>query len=158
MPGKSSARGSLSTIAVADLHREIARRGRIASKLAPKREALLKQLRDLDAQIGEHHAPSSAPETPRRAAQATKGKQDRQGKPSKSAKVARTVRGTNKVSLVDALSTALQGKTLSIGEAIDAVRKAGYKSASPNFRTMVNIALIKKDRFKRVTKGRYTAV
>ncbi len=66
-------------------------------------------------------------------------------------------RTQNTVKLVDALATAFKGKTMSNGDAMDAVRKAGYKSASSHFRTMVNIALIKKDRFTRVAKGKYTA-
>lgn len=37
------------------------------------------------------------------------------------------------------------------------VQKAGYQTSSPNFRTIVNQALISSGRFKRVARGQYTA-
>jgi hypothetical protein len=67
-------------------------------------------------------------------------------------------RPRNSSNLVEALVGVLTGKTMSLGEATDAVQAAGYQSTSPNFRTIVNQTLINKSRmFKRVTRGRYTA-
>ena len=45
-----------------------------------------------------------------------------------------------------------------MNEATEALKAGGYPSKSPNLRTMVNQALIKfKTRFKRVSRGKYTA-
>ena len=60
-------------------------------------------------------------------------------------------------SLVEALRQLLTDKTLGVTEAALAVKEAGYRSDSPNFRTMVNQSLLKKEVFKRVGRGRYTA-
>ena len=38
----------------------------------------------------------------------------------------------------------------------DAVQRAGYKTSSSTFRTIVNITLIKSGRFKKVSRGQYT--
>lgn len=47
---------------------------------------------------------------------------------------------------------------MSVAEVADAVRNAGYKSLAASFRTIVNMTLLKrKDLFKRVGRGQYTA-
>ena len=46
--------------------------------------------------------------------------------------------------------------TDALSDAAEAVVKAGYRTISNNFRTQVNIALIKGP-FKRVGRGEYTA-
>ena len=51
----------------------------------------------------------------------------------------------------------LYQKEMSVTEAADAVRANGYITTSPNFRTIVNQALIRDARFKRVGRGLYTA-
>ena len=61
------------------------------------------------------------------------------------------------MSLVDALAKVLKGKTMGVAEAGEAVKRVGYKTNAANFRTMVNIALIKGGKFKRVDRGQYTA-
>ena len=66
------------------------------------------------------------------------------------------VRPKNTMTLVEALARALKGKTLAVREAAKAVVRTGYRTNSANFRTMVNIALIKSGRFRRVGRGRYT--
>jgi hypothetical protein len=43
-----------------------------------------------------------------------------------------------------------------VTEAAEAVQRAGYRTNSPNFRTRVNIALIRGG-FKRVGRGQYVA-
>ncbi len=45
----------------------------------------------------------------------------------------------------------------SVTDAAEAVQKAGYRTNSSNFRTQVNLALIKGGKFKRVGRGLYTA-
>ncbi len=63
------------------------------------------------------------------------------------------------------MAATLKGKTLSVTELAEAVQKEHpgklmayncYKTTSPNFRTIVNQALLKDDRFKRVSRGMYT--
>lgn len=62
----------------------------------------------------------------------------------------------NESTLPDALAAVLKGTTLSVTEAAAAVQKGGYRTAAASFRTMVNVALIKDKRFKRVGRGQYT--
>lgn len=67
------------------------------------------------------------------------------------------VRPRNKTNLVEALARVLSGATMSVIDAAHAVRKAGYKTNAANFRVMVNQALIKSGKFKKVARGQYTA-
>lgn len=60
------------------------------------------------------------------------------------------------MSLADALAKALNGKTMSVTELAEEVQRKGYRSTSPNFRLIVNAALLKGDGFKRVGRGQYT--
>jgi len=67
-------------------------------------------------------------------------------------------RTKNKMSLPDFLVKVLTGTTMGVSEAATAVKRAGYQTSSPNFRTMVNQALLaNKSRFKKVARGQYTA-
>jgi hypothetical protein len=67
-------------------------------------------------------------------------------------------RASNKQTLADALHELLRGKTMSVTDAAQAVQQAGYKTNSRTFRVQVNIALVKrKDLFRRVQRGQYTA-
>jgi hypothetical protein len=69
-----------------------------------------------------------------------------------------TGRRGNAASLADSLVAVLTGKTLGVSEAADADTRAGYKTTSPNFRTIVNAALLtNKGMFKKVARGQYTA-
>jgi hypothetical protein len=64
----------------------------------------------------------------------------------------------NGVSLVDTLHKILSGKELGVAEAAKAVLATGYKTGSKNFRTVVNqTLLVNKARFKKVSRGLYTA-
>ena len=67
-------------------------------------------------------------------------------------------RPSNEMNLVDTLQSVLKGKQMGLDDVIVAVRKAGYKSNSPNFKVIVNQALSKDGNpFKRVERGIYTA-
>lgn len=120
----------------AQLRAELARRTRRTADLHRRRQSILRRLARLDARIlalgGEIGNASRAGGTGR-----TRPKNDR--------------------SLADALRAALKGKTLGVAEAMAAVQKAGYRSNSSNFRTMVTITLGKTKGIKRVSRGRYTA-
>jgi hypothetical protein len=67
-------------------------------------------------------------------------------------------RARNAKSLPEALHALLKGRTMRVVDAAEAVQKAGYRTNSRTFRVQVNIALVKrKDLFKRVGRGQYTA-
>ena len=66
-------------------------------------------------------------------------------------------RPQNATNLVEALSKVLTEKVMSVTDVTEAVQKAGYQTTSPNFRTIVNQALIASGKFKRMGRGQYTA-
>jgi len=132
--GSSRAVRGLARVSAGDLTRELRRRENVAARLTRKRDALLARAADLDRHI------LACGGTVRRSAL--------RGGP----------RGGRSTTLVDALAHLLKGKTLSVTEMAGAVQDAGYKTSSPNFRTIVNAALLaNRGRFKRVSRGRYTA-
>jgi hypothetical protein len=62
------------------------------------------------------------------------------------------------MNLVEALHDLLKGRTMSVTEIASAVQEAGYRTTSPNFRTIVNQTLINRpELFRRVARGKYTA-
>lgn len=126
----------LSRVSVADLHRELRHRERGVKALHRRRARVLAKIAALDGRIV-----------------AAGGSLD--GRAASAATV--RIRPKNSTNLIDALRAALKGKTMGIAEAVEAVQKAGYRSSSPNFKTMVNAALIKKKHFKKMERGRYTA-
>jgi hypothetical protein len=136
---------TLSSLSLADLQNELARRGKQVEGLRKRRDALLKEVAALNAQIGD------APSMPvRRGPGRPKG--------SKNRKPAAGSGGTqpkNTMTLADALAAVLKDKVMGVAEAGDAIRKAGYKSNAASFRIMVNGALSKPP-FKRVSRGMYT--
>ncbi|MFN0011744.1 MAG: hypothetical protein ACKVS8_08900 [Phycisphaerales bacterium] len=127
----------LASLTVAELQQEIRRRERHVGTLQRRRNRLARKLAQLDAEIA-----------------LSGGSVVRTGRAGRGG----ATRARNKLPLADALAAALKGKRLSVGDAGEAVRKAGYHTTSPNFRTMVNIALLNKKRFKRIDRGVYTAV
>lgn len=126
---------SLSSLSLTELHKEISRRQKRGKTLLRQRTRLESKLRALDAEIASLGVAGLS------AARAGGGG---------------GVRFRNEMSLADALAEALKGKTLSVGEAMDAVQRAGYRTTSRHFRVQVNIALTKDSRFKRVGRGQYT--
>jgi hypothetical protein len=62
----------------------------------------------------------------------------------------------NSAPLVDMLAKVLDGQTLRVVDAVEAVKQAGYWTRSNHFRTQVNLALSKSGKFKRVGHGQYT--
>ncbi len=127
-------RRSLSSMTLTDIRRELNRRQRTVATLERRKQRLLRKLEDIDAKI---------------MASGGSGGLTRLG--------GRRTRARNETNLIDALAATLKGKTLSVTEAAAAVQKNGYKTTSPNFRTMVNAALLNKKKFKRVERGQYTA-
>lgn len=126
----------LKGLSTAALEREIARRASRANELRRKRDALLAQVAKLDAQLrGAAPAASVA----------------RRGRPPEG--------DPKSGSLAASLHALLKGKQMGVTEAAEAVKKAGYKTNSDNFRTIVNACLIKhKNLFRKVKRGKYTSV
>lgn len=122
----------LATIPVAKIQREIERRQAKANDMARERNRLLRRVQAIEAQL------------------AARGR-------ASNGHASRGVRARNEQSLPDMLAAVLKSKTMSIADAMAAVRKAGYKTNAANFRMSVSIALGDKGRFKRVERGVYTA-
>ena len=130
--------GSLDNISTDDLAKEMRRRERQVNRLLGRREKLLSQVEELDRQIASFGGPASYGGFGLTSA----------GKPRR--------RPKNDMSLSDALISVLKNKTMSVTEASEAVQRAGYQTTSSSFRTIVNQALIKDPRFKKVSRGKYT--
>jgi hypothetical protein len=125
---------SLVRISYADIQSELRRRQRSTGTLAKRRDKLAAKLAELNAQI--EKMGGSVKVRGRRTAGS---------------------RQKNDMTLVQALSKAVGGKGMSVSDAADAVQKLGYRTNSSNFRTQVNLALIKSGKFKRVGRGEYAA-
>ncbi|MCC6659543.1 MAG: hypothetical protein IT437_01525 [Phycisphaerales bacterium] len=143
---RRSIRG-LSRVSTADLRAELTRR---ESGLAKERDRLLLQLVEIEGQMGGRRGPGRP--RGRRGPGRPRGRRPgarRRGRPPG--------RSRNPNSLVASLKALLTDKTMGVTEAAAAVQKAGYKTTSPNFRTIVNQALIASGNFRRVSRGQYTA-
>jgi hypothetical protein len=116
-----------------ELQSEIRRRQRSVGSLESRRAKLLRKLEELDTRIREMGGAN--------------------GRPGRSG----GGRARNDMTLTGALEKVLSNKTMSVVDAAQAVQKIGYRTNSNNFRTQVNIALIKSGKFKRVGRGQYTA-
>lgn len=128
-------RPSLSGISSGALQAELERRSKKHSALYRRHAALSRRLAALEAKI--------------RAVGGTVGASESGGGRR---------RAKNATNLVEALVKVLKGKTMGVTEVASAVQKAGYRTTSKTFRTIVNQALIKhRDRFKKVERGQYTA-
>ncbi|USO00112.1 MAG: hypothetical protein H6810_05470 [Phycisphaeraceae bacterium] len=108
-------------------------------RLVSRRDKLMGQVEDLNKQINSLGGPASYGGFGMTAA----------GRPRR--------RPHNDQSLSEALLGVLKNKTMSVTEASEAVQQAGYQTTSSSFRTIVNQTLIKDPRFKKVSRGQYTA-
>lgn len=146
------AKPKLTRISTVELRRELDRRATHASRLEVKRVELARELKRLDAEISELGGSASA---------ASDGAGDRHSRASSRRArqtIASITRAANKAPLHMAVCSVLKGKTMGVAEVADAVRAVGYRSNAANFRTMVNMTLIKrKDLFRRAGRGKYTA-
>lgn len=123
---------NLAKLSVADLNRELNRRRKGGQSLLRKRAKLMEKVHELDARLRELGMAAGGTSV---------------GGP----------RPRNESNLVEALAAVLDGKTMSVTEVSEAVQKAGYQTTSPNFRTIVNQALIASGKFKKISRGQYTA-
>lgn len=113
-----------------ELQAEIARRQRGLAGLQRRRERLLEQIADIDAQIREMGGTLNG---------------------------GTRKRPRNEMNLVEALQGVLRGTEMSVTEAAQAVQDAGYQTGAANFRTIVNQTLLREKAFKKVSRGVYTA-
>jgi hypothetical protein len=131
---------SLSGLSISEIQAELRRRQRALPALNRKRSKLLAKIATIDAKIAELGGSVGA-------SPSMKSPSGRRGGGRRPAED----------SLVTYLQKALSGKTMGVAEVADAVKAAGYQTNSPNFRTIVNAALInKKHGFKRASRGQYT--
>jgi hypothetical protein len=132
-------RAKLAHLSVDDLKKEISRRQSALPKLIAKRDALNCQIAELEG-LGAVKPPV-----------ARRGRKPGR-KPGR-----RATRAPRPGSLRSALVEALTSKgKLSVAEAAEAVKAAGYKSESKNFQTIVGITLSKGKQFMRLNRGVYT--
>ncbi len=149
---KSAARGtgalaSMSTEAIAA---ELARRQNAAPALRDREAELMAELDDVRSQLA---GLDVAPARGRRRGGRKPGRKP--GRPAGSG-VGRK-RPQNDANLETYLARVLKGKTMGVTEVANAVKRAGYKTTSPNFRTIVNQTLIRSEKIKKLSRGKYTA-
>ncbi|MCC7387966.1 MAG: hypothetical protein IT431_04270 [Phycisphaerales bacterium] len=148
--GKGASRrgASLRGVTTTDLQAELKRRASELGPLEAKREALMAEVAEIDGEIAFLSAAlGGASRAPARRAGAV-----RRGRAVPGRK-----RPRNEKSLEVALSEVLKGKTMGVTEVAEAVQKAGYRTTSPNFRTIVNQTLIRSELIKKIGRGAYTA-
>ena len=139
----------LSAVSTDQLQAELVRRERAAEALVSTRDRLLAELDSIESELAQHGfssgvRPRAKSGRPRRAMGGGRGRGRRGG-------------GSGGKSLVDSLHAVLQGQTMGVSEVAGAVQRAGYKTSSPNFRTIVNAALLgNTNLFKKVARGQYT--
>jgi chorismate mutase len=123
---------------IADLRQEIERRQKLLPKLIAQRDALSQEITELQSLATPEARKAAKPEAAPK-------------------KTRRRHRAKNKVGLAEVLATVLKGKAkVTIGEAMEGVLAAGYKSKSRDFRGVVNNMLLKDNRFKNVARGVFT--
>lgn len=146
---------SLRGVSTGDLQAELQRRSRDLTKLEAKRDALLAQVGVIDSEISVINAALGV------AGGGTSGGRRAARTAPASGRARRGASGRkrphNEASLEVSLAKVLQGKTMGVTEVANAVQKAGYKTTSPNFRTIVNQTLIRSDLIKKLSRGAYTA-
>lgn len=147
--------GGLRAASAGELQAELQRRSRDLAMLESKRDELLSKVEGIDAEIaainGALGVSTTAPRGRRSAGRAKAGAGIRV------TRMAGGRRPRNDSSLEVALANTLKGKTMGVSEVAEAVQQAGYKTTSPNFRTIVNQTLIKSDLIKKIGRGQYTA-
>lgn len=139
--GRRGGRG-LKVISTADLRAELGRREGQVGKLQARHRALTSELAQLEAELSAFGT-----------AAVSGGGRGRRGRVGGGTRK----RAKNDSNLEQALARVLKGKTMGVTEVASAVQDAGYRTTSPNFRTIVNQALIRSALIKKVSRGQYTA-
>ncbi|MFT5423411.1 MAG: hypothetical protein ACI89L_001188 [Phycisphaerales bacterium] len=130
---KPAAVGAMTTT---ELRAELRRRDSTLRKLENRREKLARQLAEVEGEIRSMGGTADIGTTAR-------------------GMVRRRPR--NEMNLADSLLKMLTGKTMSVTDAAEKVVELGYRTTAANFRTIVNQTLIRDKRFKKISRGQYTA-
>lgn len=138
--GKRGGR-KLAVVSTADLRAELQRREGQVGKLMSRHNELAAELAQIEAELGALGI----------AASGGAGRGGRRGA------AAGRRRHRNDANLEESLAKVLKGKTMGVTEVAEAVQAAGYKTTSPNFRTIVNQTLLRSGLIKKVSRGQYTA-
>ncbi len=126
----------------------VAERNRRVAELQERRDEALAALEEIDRALAELGGAAAGPRPSRPGRK--KGASKKTGRTKKAGG-----RRRGGASLADAIAGALSGGAKPVPDLIAAVREAGYRSSSPNFRNMVSQRLTKDPRFKRVSRGVY---
>lgn len=131
----------LAVVSTADLRAELQRREGQVGRLMSRHNELATEMARIEAELAALGitATGGGPRRGRRGA------------------VAGRRRARNDANLEESLAKVLKGKTMGVTEVAEAVQAAGYKTTSPNFRTIVNQALLRSTLIKKVARGQYTA-
>lgn len=138
-----SSRANLSKISTAALQSELERREGELEELETYRAELVAELSEVDRELKDLGAVVSSVSRTKRAPRTYGGGGGK--------------RPHNKWNLEESLARVLRHKTMGVSEVADAVQKAGYKTTSPNFRTIVNQTLLKSKLIKKLGRSAYTA-
>lgn len=145
---RGAGRPALSGVSIQSLQAEIERRRNKSGAMHRMRDRMLRRLAKIEAKILAAGGELVSAVSGRRGSAGGGAGGSRRGRG----------RAKNAQTLVEVLQRVLRGKTLSVTDAAAAVQRAGYRSKSKTFRTIVNQALIKRrDMFKNVSRGQYTA-
>lgn len=120
---------SLADLSIGSLERLIAKRRRSLARLLKQRQKVERKLTAIDEQIAGLGGSGTA----------------------------RGSRARNEVNLVEAITGVLEkaGGAMKVGDITDKVLATGYRSTSPNFKSIVNQTLIKEKQFKNAGRGLY---
>lgn len=125
---------TLAKLSVDEMLAEIKRRTSLIKQLNRKRAVLLTKLADVEAEIRERGGEIKAVKASRAGGKRPK----------------------NTESLPDAMAKVMsKEKTMSVAQIEAAVTKAGYRSTSKTFGTIIFQALAKDKRFKKASRGQY---
>lgn len=158
--GRRGRPGRLSGLTTVQLQEELNRRQSAVPVLMKQRDELMHALSAIEMELKSLGAPGEASwgagggatalaprRGPGRPPGSGGGRGGRRGR-----------RAKNAMSLVETLKQVLAGRTLAVTDAVQEVQKAGYRSNSKTFRTIVNQALIANPTiFKKEGRGLYTA-
>jgi hypothetical protein len=122
-----------------ELQAELKRRERNAKRLVAKRNGLLMQVAEIDAELA-----ALGKSIPRQLVQGVRPVRHR---------------ARNDISLPDAIAAAMEIRARATPkEAAELVRGNGYKTTSKSFNMMVSNAMAKDQRFKRISRGQYERI
>ena len=146
---------ALSTISTMDLHSELERRQSMLQELIRRRDELDAEVQALGGMATAGGGGGAGRRGPGRPRSSAKFVRRSLGRPAGSGAGSRP---RNAGSLVESLRRVLNGKTLSVTNVAEAVKQAGYKTTSSNFRVIVNQALLANPKvFRKVARGEYTS-